>query len=219
MTLFKCSFVGTIGSPVSEQFVYSIWVYDGLSVATKADAFAVMDGSVASMLAQTIAASSPAATLGDLFGDGILWTGSSVREWDPVLNKQIGTPVTGVYAIPPQGTGADAFRLPNQSSLAVSTRTGTTGRRRWNRFYLPPMTTIATGGGDHVALSVCQALSDWLVSVQASLVGNSPAMSLAHYSPAGHTVGAPDATFIGTRLDTMRKRANQEIEVRVSDPL
>jgi len=219
VTLFKCSFRGTIGAPATEEFVYSIWVYDGLSVATKADAFAAMDGTVASMLATTIAASSPAATLGDLFGDGILWTGSEVREWDPALNKQIGTPVTGVYAIPPQGSGADAFRLPNQSSLAVSTRTGTTGRRRWNRFYLPPMTTIATGGGDHVFLSVCQALSDWLVATQADLVAASPAMSLAHYSPAGHLVEAPDATFIGTRLDTMRRRANQETEVRVSDAL
>jgi hypothetical protein len=169
------------------------------------------------MLSQAIAASSPAATLGAIFSETVVWTGYHVRDWDPALNSQIGDTVDRVLIA--AGTGAGSFALPNQCSLAVSIRKGSTGRRRWNRFYLPPMIVTATAGGDHVALSVCQALSDWLVAEQDALLANTIPFTMVRYSPAGSSFDPPDATFIGTRIDTQRRRANAEAEVRVQDDL
>lgn len=213
-TLYKVTTSGTLDG-TAEIFAYSQWVADDSGLGSVDDLALQMADGVASMLSQAIASSSPAATIGDLFPSNVGWDLVQAREWNPATNKQVGDPGSSTLVL--AGGGLDSFALPNQSSLAVSMRTGTTGRRRWNRFYLPPFTITATGGGDHVALSVCQALSDWLVALNSALVANSPAYRLVKYSPAAGSFSNFDSTFIGTRLDTQRRRANAEPEVRVQD--
>lgn len=212
--LYKVTTSGTLDG-TAEIFAYSQWVADVSGLGSVDDLAPKMGDAVASMLDQTIASSSPAATIGDLFPSNVGWDLVQCRQWNPTTNKQIGDP--GSFTLTLAGGGLDSFALPNQSSLAVSMRTGTTGRRRWNRFYLPPFTITATGGGDHVALSVCQALSDWLVALNSTLVGGTQPYRLVKYSPAGASFENFDSTFVGTRLDTQRRRANAEAEVRVQD--
>lgn len=213
--LYKISVIGVIGD-TPEQFVYHHWIEDLSGTTTVEEAADAMEGSVASMLDQTIASSSPAATLGDLFPDTVAWTELQARAWDPLTDKQIGSPASRVLTL--AGAGAGAFAFTNQTAFAVSVRTGTTGRRRWNRFYLPPMITTAREAGDNVYLSVAQALSDWLVALNNTLRTGSPAFHYVKYSPAAHATALLDSTYIGTRFDTQRRRANQEVEVRVQDP-
>lgn len=212
--LFKVTTSGTLDG-TAEIFAYSQWVADTGSIGSVDGLAELMGDAVASMLSQTIASSSPAATIGDLFPSNVGWDLVQARVWNPTTNKQVGDP--GSFTVVQAGGGLDSFALPNQSSLAVSVRTGTTGRRRWNRFYLPPFTITATGGGDHVALSVCQALSDWLTGLNDTLQANTPTYRLVKYSPAAGSFTNLDSTFIGTRLDTQRRRANAEAEVRVQD--
>jgi hypothetical protein len=214
--LYKVTTKGTLDGTV-EQFAYSQWVADVGGLGDVDGLAELMADGVASMLSQTIASSSPAATIGDLFPSNVGWDTVEARMWNPTTNSQTGAP--GAFTTVLAGGGLDSFALPNQSSLAVSVRTGTTGRRRWNRFYLPPFTITATGGGDHVALSVCQALSDWLVALNDTLQANDPIYRLVKYSPASGTFTNIDSTFIGTRMDTQRRRANAEAEVRVQDAL
>jgi len=214
-TLFKVSTEGTIGT-TPERFVYTQWVADAADVANVDDVAAAMAPAVAAMLATACPSSVPAATLGDLFPDSVVWTKVSARKWNVATNVQIGDPGDSVLT-DVAGSGSAAFAFTNQTAFAVSVGRGPTGRRRWNRFYLPPFTITATGGGDHVILSVCQALSDWLTALNTTLVGLSPAYRLVKYSPAAGSFVNLDSTFIGTRLDTQRRRANAEPEVRVQD--
>lgn len=214
--LYKISIGGSI-VPGTEQFVYSQWLENISGVDTADAARDAMAGTVATMLAQTIAASSPAATIGDLFPTSVGWESIEARQWNPATNKQIGAPASDILLN--AGSASSAFALPNQTAYAISVRTGTTGRRRWNRFYLPPLTTIATGGGDFVALSVAQAFSDWMVATQTALIAGTPSFRLVKYSPAAGSTAHIDTTFIGTRLDTQRRRANQLTEVRVQDSM
>lgn len=213
--LYKISVSGVIGD-TPEIFVYHHWIEDLTGTTTVEEAATAMQGSVASMLNHTIAASSPAAKIQDIFPDTVAWTKLEARLWDPLLNKQIGSPASRTLTL--AGTGAGALAFTNQTAFAVSVRTGTTGRRRWNRFYLPPMITTARDADDHVFLSVAQALSNWLVTLNNTLKGGSPAFHYVKYSPAAHATTLLDSTFIGTRLDTQRRRANAEVEVRVQDP-
>lgn len=215
-TLYKISTSGVIGS-TPEEFVYSQWIEDSTGLTTVGEAAAAMAPAVAAMLAQTIASSSPAATLGDLFPDTVAWTKVSAREWNPLTNKQVGSPGDEVLT-DVAGAGAGAFAFTNQTAFAVSVRTGTTGRRRWNRFYLPPMITTAREAEDNVYLSVAQALSDWLTAWNDTLRAGSPAFHLVKYSPAAAATALLDSTYIGTRFDVIRRRANQITEVRVQDP-
>ena len=214
-TVYKISTAGVIGS-AGEQFVYSQWIEDAAGTTTVAEAAAAMAPAVAAMLGQAIASSSPAATLGDLFPDTVQWTTVSAREWNITTNKQIGAPGEETL-IAQVGSGAGAFAFTNQTAFAVSVRTGTTGRRRWNRFFLPPMITTAREAEDNVYLSVAQALSDWLTAWNDTLRAGSPAFHLVKYSPAAASIALLDSTYIGTRFDTQRRRANQIDEVRVQD--
>lgn len=213
--LYKVTTSGTLDG-TAEIFAYSQWVADSSGSGLKGDLALAMAAAVASMLAQPIAGSSPAPTVGDVFPSNVGWDLVQVREWNPATNKQVGDPASATVTL--AGGGLAGQALPNQSSLAVSVRTGTTGRRRWNRFYLPPMVIGATGGGDHVALSVCQALSTWLTDLNGSLEATGSGYRLVKYSPAAGSFTNLDSTYIGTRLDTQRRRANAEPEVRVQDP-
>lgn len=215
-TLFKISTEGTIGV-TPERFVYTQWIEDTDALATVDEAAAAMAPAVAAMLAQTCASSVPAATLGDLFPDTVVWTKVSARKWNSATNAQIGDPGDSVLT-DVAGLGSGAFAFTNQTAFAVSVQVGLTGRRRWNRFFLPPMTTVSRADGDHVHINVAQALSDWLVAWNDTIRAGSPAFKLVKYSPAGNSVQLLDSTFIGTRYDTQRRRANAEAEVRVSDP-
>lgn len=214
--LYKISTEGTIGD-TPERFVYNQWIQDTTSATDVAEAAAAMAPAVAAMLAQTCDSGVPAATLGDLFPDTVVWTKVSARKWDPALNKQIGDPADEVLAAV-AGSGAGALAFTNQTAFAVTVMTGLTGRRRFNRFFLPPMVTISRADGDHAHINVAQALSTWLVDWNTTLRTGTPDFELVKYSPAGHTVLQLDSTYIGTRYDTQRRRANDEVEVRVSDP-
>lgn len=213
--LYKITTSGVIGD-TPEIFAYSQWIEDTTGLTTVEQAATAMQGSVASMLNHAIAASSPAATIKELFPDTVAWTALQARQWDPLTNKQVGVPASRVLTL--AGTGAGALAFTNQTAFAVSVRTGTAGRRRWNRFYLPPMITTAREADDHVFLSVAQALSNWLVTLNNTLRAGSPVFRLVKYSPAGKITSLLDSTYIGTRLDTQRRRANAEVEVRVQDP-
>ena len=214
--LYKISTEGVIGD-TPERFVYTQWIEDTDALSTADEAAAAMAPAVAAMLAQTIAASSPAPTLGALFPDSVVWTKVSAREWNVATNAQIGAPGDEVL-IDQAGTGSAAFAFTSQTAFAVTVQTGTTGRRRWNRFYLPPLTVTSRSDGDHVTLSVAQAFSDWLTAWNDTLRAGSPSFHLVKYSPAAASAVLLDSTYIGTRYDTQRRRANQEAEVRVSDP-
>lgn len=214
--LYKVSTEGTIGD-TPERFVYSQWVADDNETSTVDDVAAAMAPAVAAMLAQPCDSGIPAATLGDLFPDTVVWTKVSARKWDAALNKQIGTPGDSVLAAV-AGAGAGALAFTNQTAFAVTVMTGTTGRRRWNRFFLPPMIVTSRADGDHAHVNVAQALSDWLTAWNDTLQAGSPSLNLVKYSPAAHTFGHIDSTYIGTRYDTQRRRGNDETEVRVSDP-
>jgi hypothetical protein len=214
-TLYKISTEGTIGT-TPERFVYTQWIRDNNDATTVDDAAAAMAPAVASMLATACASSVPAATLGDLFPDSVVWTKVTARKWNPATNVQIGDPGDSVLT-DVAGLGSAAFAFTNQTAFAVSVRTGTTGRRRWNRFYLPPMTTVSRADGDHAHINVAQALSDWLVGLNDDLQAASPQFELVKYSPAAGSAVRLDSTYIGTRYDTQRRRANAEVEVRVQD--
>ena len=215
-TLFKVSFSGTI-DPGAEQFVHSMWIDDITSNNSVGYVASELSGAITAMLATACTSSVPAANLGLLFPDTVSWLLCEARQWNAATNAQVGPPAQVVLT--DVGTGSGSFALPNQSSLAVSTRTGLTGRRRWNRFYLPPMIITATAGGDFVNQNVCDALSDWLVALNLQLNALTPALGIAHYSPAAGTFSTPpDSTFIGNRLDTVRRRANQLTETRSISP-
>jgi hypothetical protein len=213
--LYKISTEGTIGD-TPERFVYSQWLHDDNEATTVDDAAAAMAPAVAAMLAQPCASSVPAATLGDLFPDSVVWTKVTARKWNVATNAQIGDPGDSVLT-DVAGLGSAAFAFTNQTAFAVSVRTGTTGRRRWNRFYLPPMITVSRADGDHAHINVAQALSDWLVAWNDTLQAGSPSFNLVKYSPAAASAVHIDSTYIGTRYDTQRRRGNDEVEVRVQD--
>ena len=214
--LYKISTEGTIGV-TPERFVYTQWIEDSAGTTSVDEAAAAMAPAVAAMLAQPCAASVPAATLGDCFPDTVVWTKVSARHWNVATNAQIGAPGDEVLT-DVAGLGAGAFAFTNQTAFAVSVRTGTTGRRRWNRFFLPPMVTVSRADGDHAHINVAQALSTWLTAWNDTLQAGVPAFHLVKYSPAAGSLALLDSTFIGTRYDTQRRRANDEVEVRVQDP-
>ncbi len=217
MNLFKVTWAGTIGT-AGEIFAYSRWFSDTVTaVGTPTELADALADSVANMLAQPVTSSSPFPVLGDAFPGEVLWTHMFVRAINPATGLQLGDTVERVLVA--NGGGLDAQALPNQVALAVSIRKGTTGRRRWNRFYLPPLVIGATGGGDHVMVNVLQAISDWMVAEQTALLANTIPFTMVRYSKAGAQFDPPDATYIGSRVDVQRRRANKEVEVRTSDPL
>jgi hypothetical protein len=212
--LYKVTFSGTLGT--DEQFAYSRWT----TSATPDDQESVIDnylGDVADMLATTVAAG-PVATLENAFPDWVAWTQIKVAPWDTTTDKLKAGQTPAYRTISENGNGTTSSGMPYQVALAMTTRSAAPGRRKYNRFYLPPLVAQASVGKGLLDPDVADAFVLWLhLNITShSAAGDNIVNYNPHYAGATHPIVD---IYLGRRLDIIRRRANKEAEPRVVDAL
>jgi hypothetical protein len=210
--LYKVTFSGTIGS--SEIFTYSQWTTYLLpgSQETVIDNYT---GDVADLLGTTVTGGG-VPTLAQAFPDYVHWTELKCSPWDLTTDKLVAGQTPAYRTLAEVGTGATTSGLPNQCALAITTRSGASGRTKYNRFYLPPLTINATDGNGVLGAQEADAFVLWrhLNVTSHAAAGDSQ----VNYGPVGGIRTLVDI-YLGRRLDIIRRRANKQPEVRVIDVL
>jgi hypothetical protein len=212
--LYKVSFSGLIST--TEQFVYSLWT----TSSTVHDQEAVADnytGDVADLLATTVSGGG-VPTLESAFPDYVSWDQIKVSPWDQTTDKLESGQTPAYRTISENGNGSAGSGLPGQCALAITTRSALAGRRKYNRFYLPPLTIQATDGDGVLGAQEADAFVLWrhLNITSHAAAGDNQVNYNPHFSGNTHTIVD---IYLGRRLDVIRRRANKQPEVRVIDAL
>lgn len=215
--LFKASWSGTLGS--DEIFVYSRWVTSAVDDAALAAAAIHLD--VTDMLGTAVVAG-PAPTLSACFPSHVHWTQLKVSPWQPHDNKLIPGRGPALLVLTDVPTGSTGLGLPYQIATALTTRSQLPGRRKYNRFYLPPLVQSTTDGHGVLQASISSAFTSWL---QLNITARDAAgYTYVNYNPGtpGFDPAAAEATwpivdiYNGHRLDTIRRRRNEAPEGRTT---
>jgi hypothetical protein len=213
--LYKVSFSGEIGA--NEIFVYSLWT-------TAADSFLqefVIDnytGDVADLLATSVT-SGGVPTLESAFPDYVNWTQIKCSPWDTTTDKLQAGQTPAYRTIAENGNGSAGSGLPDQCALAITTRSAVAGRRKYNRFYLPPLTINATDGRGILGSAEADAFVLWRhLNITSHATAGDNQCNYNPHGPSGVVHPILDI-YLGRRLDVIRRRANHEPEPRTVDAL
>jgi len=222
--LFKATWSGTIGA--DEIFVYSRWVTNHLDdeILVAAD----LSDLVGVMLDYAVTGSSPVATLGPSWPSHVAWTQLKVSPWDPATNKlKVGRePAYQILTDTP--TGSTGSGMPYQCSVAVTTRSEVSGRRKYNRFYLPVQVNNITDGQGVLQPAVADAMAAYFsVEISTTADDTSEHTTFVNFNP-GTSNGNPTwaagthpitDVYLGHRVDTIRRRRNEAPEGRSIEPI
>jgi hypothetical protein len=198
--LWRVTMAGSMGS---EIFSYGWWV-SGATGLTAAELLTAVATAHDIFLASAVTAFG---SVKALFASEIVWDTITVRPYNASTGVPTAMPTSAAYSA--AGTGGQS--LPYQCSVVVTLWNGRTmGKRRYNRFYTPPMViTVCTSHGQlefTVATDLCTAFK----AMDDSLLGNSPhAISSNYFSNVGHDVQGLDEVRVDDVIDTQRRRRNQ----------
>jgi hypothetical protein len=215
---YKLTWSGVIGS--DEIFSYSRWTTFAGSHAqeTIIDDFT---GDVADMLATTVTLGG-IPTLAQGFPSYVEWTQLKCSPWDNATDKLESGQTPAYRTLTDVGTGSASAGLPNQCAWAMTTRSAESGRRKYNRFYLPTFVVQTTDGGGLVGVEETNAFALWLhlnITARASTGEN----MVNHNGKPSPSLPATDHAmldiYLGRRMDVIRRRANPQPEPRVVDVL
>lgn len=212
-TLFRVTWSGTLGDTPDEEFSYSRWIVGHESTDTPESIAGQLANDVTDMLAESSTAG-PFTTIGQAFPTWVKWTNLAV--WTYVESTGAWDQDTPRYDLPltDHGTGSGLPGLPYQTSMAVTLRTASRGRRERNRFYLPPMLAAATNGQGRWLPQLIDDIQTQLDFSQTAHVSDTPSISFAIYSPADHLAKEIRSYYTGDVVDTIRRRRRQLAEVR-----
>lgn len=202
---------GTLGSTDEEIFSYHRMIAAEGTMDPDTCADAIQDD-VTDMLAESTTGSTPFSNLGQTFPTTVSWDLLKVYSFDEATDAITSEPALRVLT--DVGLGASGQGLPYQDALAISFTHLPTGRRRRNRFYLPPQVSTATDGHGRVLGTLIDDIQTQLnFSQNAHLVDSVP-FQYCVYSAADHDVFTIDRWMTGDIMDTVRRRRNKLPEVR-----
>lgn len=215
--LYKASWSGELGT--DEIFTYSRWVSADLAADQENIADQLTD-SATNMLAQAVTLG-PIATLAQGFPDWVAWTELKVAPWNPSTDHLVTGQTPAYRTLTDVGTGTGTSGLPFQTALAMTTRCAVSGRRKYNRFYLPPLQILATDGQGNLDPDVAAAFALWWDLDVTSHAALSPSLVFCNYvrSVPGPWLYPTIDLYLGHRIDTIRRRRNHAPEARTIDTL
>jgi hypothetical protein len=209
---FKATWSGTLGA--DEIFSYSRYVSSLDGPVTSGVVGDALEDDVANMLGQAVLLG-PIATIAQGFPSHVVWNQLKVSEWDATSGKLVVGTFPDVRALSEVGTGDTSHGLPFQCAWAITTRSQLTpSAREKNRFYLPPVTVECTNGQGTMKQPVIDAFSLWLTLGETALEAGTPSLSFSNYSHADGLFKALLDHYIGSRIDTIRRRRNHLVEAR-----
>jgi len=207
--LFKVTFKGTLTGTKPEIFDHSQWFGSMAGTIDASVAAAALVNYVPDFLAKTVTGHPSITVMNNAFPSWVTWTQMVVAEWIEATNLQSGPGFATALAT--STAGNPALGLPYQCSHAITLRSGTIGRRIYNRFFLPPYVIGATNGDGVVHIAIRDAIGAFLNAEQGVLQG-AGIVEMVHYSPAGHVKSPLVDSYIGSVVDTQRRRRNAEPE-------
>lgn len=208
-TLFKVSFAGTLNGTKPEIFAHSQWFGTVGGAVPGSAVLTALGGYVTAFLAHAVVGVSGIPIMGAAFPNWVHWTSLKVAEWDAGTNTQTGPSV--VAPLVDDGEAGPAHGLPYQDAFAVTLRSGSVGRRIYNRFYLPPFVIEATDGSGLAQQGIIDSIGSFLNTEQ-SLLEAGGVVKMIHYSPTGRVTATVVDAFLGRVIDTQRRRRNAETE-------
>lgn len=196
-----------------------IWAYErhiaSTTLWTTQEVAEAVESHVGVLLDTTVTGVSAAVTVGDAFPPDVTWQAVKAAEIDPATNKYKAGIDPFTVAQSATGNTAGFVGLPLPDTLAITTRSGTIGRRNRNRFYLPRFTAAVTDGKGRVAAGLIDAIIDGLVANQSDLAIELDAGThYCNFSEADHTDKAFADYYVGDVMDTQRRRRDQLVEAR-----
>lgn len=211
--IYRCTWSGVqAGGP-------EIWAYErhiaSTTLWTPEEVAVAIEGHVADMLGTAVTGVSAAVHIGDAFPPDVEWTQLKVAEINPTTNKYKAGVDPFAVALSNTGNTAGFVGLPLPDTLSITTRSGTIGRRIFNRFYLPRFTAAVTDGAGRVASGLIEALiTAFLGNSSDLLIQLDSGSTYCNFSPADHTDKPFLDYYVGDVLDTQRRRRDQLVETR-----
>lgn len=202
---------GTLGA--AEDEIFSYHRYAGLE--SYADMEAVMDqaaNDVTDLLAETATGPVPFETLAGAFPDTVAWTllkGYQVNEATGAITTE-----PSMRVLTDVGVTSGVKPLPNQDSLAITTRKLPRGRGSFNRFYLPPMVSSVMTADGHVIGETIDDIQTQLKFANTAHKAASPSWEYGVYGSTAHTMQEIESYYTGDVMDTQRRRRNKLVETR-----
>jgi hypothetical protein len=205
--LYRVNYSGHL--PGGEIFDHGFWMTQN-APGTDADALAAAGDWLTAVL------NSPALSVGatdvrHLFDAGIGWDRITVREYNSSTGLPLSPPLIGSIAV----VGAGLSLMPPQDSIVQSLWNGRTiGKRKYNRFFWPPMETSVLNTNGRVFGGLPGDLNLAMLAGQAALQARTPLCSMAYYGSVDHTVVGLHEAQCDDVVDTHRSRRNQLVPVR-----
>lgn len=205
-TLFKVSFSGDLET--GEIFEHGMWM--SAEVATTDEQVnSAASAWLTDFLGQP-ALSVGATDIRHLFDPSVHWTRVSVRAWSPTTDMPLRDPVDSLIDV----SGAGSGMMPLQCTLCVTLWNGRTlGRRRYNRFFLPPMETSVLASTGRVFAGLPNDIATAVKVAGAATGAGTPPVSVVYYGTAGREILGLHAVKVGDVVDTQRRRRNALVEV------
>lgn len=208
--LWQVRHQGTLGT--AEIFEHSWWI---TAVTTPLDFEHLLDvwaQAIPQFLAKV--SGSGVANIAALFSSAAAWRSVSVRAYqtDPFL------PFDEPHSRNISGSGTGTANTPYQLSPVVTVTNGrTTGRRRYNRWYPPPLGTNMLGAGGTFPTTIASDIAGWYNNFSLICEAPGPGQSaFAYFGQSVREVLPLTGLYMGNILDTQRRRRNALNEVRTS---
>ena len=209
--LWHASFAGTL--PGGEIFDHGLWFTQN-TPGTDTDAVTAAQAWFAAFMGSP-ALSVGAADVRHLFDTNVVWTTVTVRQYSPSTGLPLGAPTTAANPLAGGGSGL----MPPQDSVVVTLWNGVTiGRRRYNRFYLPPMEQSVLNANGRLFSGLPGDLGLACSAGNTAMGLLTPAAALCYWSDKGKVVAPLDATIVDDVVDTHRSRRNQLTPVKTTTP-
>lgn len=196
-----------------------IWAYErhiaSTTLWTPEEVAVAVEGHVADLLGTAVTGVSAAVHIGDAFPPDVEWTQVKAAEINPLTNKYKAGVDPFTVALSNTGNTAGFVGLPLQCAFAITTRSGTIGRRNRNRFYLPRFTAAVTDGAGRVASGLIEAIITALLGNESDLeIQLDSGSRYCNFSETDHTDKAITDYYVGDVIDTIRRRRDQLVETR-----
>lgn len=200
--LWRVDYQGTIGT--AEIFGHGMWV-TATAGSTAAQVSAAADAGLAAFLAH-VATPAGFATLNLIFATTVHWGQIVVRPYSSTTGLPTAAPST--FAV--SHTGSGSTQLPPQVAWVLTLHNAVTiGRRRYNRFYLPPMSTTVVMAGGFMLSTLPAVLLAGFAAWQTAMAGSTPAVSAVYWSKTGLTLAGLTECRGDVIFDTQRRRRDQ----------
>ena len=213
--LFRMTYSGQL--PEGEIFQHGFWITSEAGAPEEYGALgAAWTGYVGDLLNFTVPGLGVA--LKTIFNVGTSWSQGTIRQYHP----ETGVPYDDVYPHPIVGVAgtSTASPMPTEVSHCITVSNGRmSGRRRFNRWYMPAYIGGACTDVGRVLPQLCAVygahMGNWLTAREADTVPS----SLCYYSGTGHEITAIASFHVGDVYDVQRRRRNALNEVRTNTPV